>query len=136
MVLLVVPAMLWARSGVAAIVAGAWLGGQVAYLTGLPLLPVQFLFHVGAIVLTLGNTTKEFGLIVGAIFIARTVNDASVLSHVNDPVSGWWYDFWLAWLQLGFVVLSVDWKAFKTNVVLGAKGVGMPNLSLMVGQRG
>ena len=35
MVVVVVPVILWGRSGIVAIIGLSWLGGEIAYLTGI-----------------------------------------------------------------------------------------------------
>lgn len=136
MVFVVVPAMLWGRSGIAAIIAGAWLGGQVAYITGIPLLPVQFICHCIAIIVVLSTAHKAGALMAGTLFIPRSLNDAAILSGVTAAYDGWWLDYWLACAQLWFVLLSVDWAALKSNIANGFSGIGLPKLDLMVGHRG
>lgn len=136
MVFVVVPTMLWGRSGVAAIIAGAWLGGQLAYISGAPLLPVQFLCHVAAIVVVLANAHKAGALLSGALFIPRAINDISILSGATDPWHGWWLDYWLAWAQLIFLLASIEWPMLWGNIRNGFSGIGLPRLDLMVGHRG
>lgn len=136
MVFVVVPTMLWGRSGVATIIAGAWLGGQVAAITGAPLLPTQFVCHVFAIVLVLGNATKASALLAGALFIPRALNDAFNLSGAIDPWLSWWTDYWFACAQLIFLLASIEWPVLKSNIANGFSGIGLPRLDLMVGYRG
>lgn len=136
MVFVVVPAMLWGRSGVAAIIAGAWLGGQIAYLTGLPLLPVQFLCHVAAIVLVLSHAHKGTSLISGALFVPRAINDGFIMSGITAPYDGWWNDYWLACAQLFFLLASIEWPMLRKNIANGFSGIGLPRLDLMVRHRG
>lgn len=136
MALVVVPVILWGRSGIAAIIGAAWLGGEIAHFTGIPLLPTQFICHVFALVFVLGHASKPTGFLAGAIFIPRAFNDAFNLGGMIDPWLSWWADYWLAWAQLIFLLASIEWPMFKGNLERGFSGIGLPRLDLMVGHRG
>lgn len=137
MLFVVVPAMLWGRSGIATVITIAWLLPQLVYIAYSPaLLGAQFICHSIAAVFVLGSTQGRAAILSGSIFVPRAIVAALCLAGAVDPVTRYWIDYGLAVAQLFLMLPSIDLGMLQTNMREGVRGFGLPNMHLMVGLRG
>lgn len=130
------PAAAFARSGAALIIVTLWLIGQICQEVGGPTLIADTFCHAIGIVLIVGNATKFRVGLVGLIYALRMISDLMALSHRIEPFSYWWLDYWLAMMQVLFVVLSVNWQLFRANIANGVRGIRWPSIQQMAGLHG